>query len=273
MDRIIDVGAGPPVVLVPGVQGRWEWMAPAIDALARSCRVLSFSLAGEPGSERGYDPERGFDDYVDQIEETLTSAGVSTTAVCGVSFGGLIALRWAACRPRRTTALVLVSTPAPEWRPDCRIEWYLRAPTLLSPLFAMQSPFRLGPEIWRAFDNTGERLRFATKHLATVARHPFSPSRMAERARLMRSTTVDFTAECSAVSAPTLVVTGEEHLDRVVSVSGSRTYARRIRDARPVCLDRSGHIGLVTRPEEFARTVGRFVADTARPAESLRRPA
>ena len=29
-----DRGAGPPLVLVPGIQGRWEWMAPAVDALA-----------------------------------------------------------------------------------------------------------------------------------------------------------------------------------------------------------------------------------------------
>ena len=34
--RIVDEGAGTPVVLVPGVQGRWEWMKPTVDALART---------------------------------------------------------------------------------------------------------------------------------------------------------------------------------------------------------------------------------------------
>ena len=30
---MIDVGSGTPVVLIPGLQGRWEWMAPTVDAL------------------------------------------------------------------------------------------------------------------------------------------------------------------------------------------------------------------------------------------------
>jgi hypothetical protein len=32
---VIDVGHGPPLVLVPGIQGRWEYLRPAIEALAR----------------------------------------------------------------------------------------------------------------------------------------------------------------------------------------------------------------------------------------------
>ena len=47
---MIDRGSGTPVVLVPGIQGRWEWMRPAVDALAARCRVLTFSLCDEPTS-------------------------------------------------------------------------------------------------------------------------------------------------------------------------------------------------------------------------------
>ena len=48
---MIDIGTGPPLVLIPGLQGRWEWMRPAVDALARRFRVLTFSLAGDNGSD------------------------------------------------------------------------------------------------------------------------------------------------------------------------------------------------------------------------------
>ena len=44
---IIDVGAGRPIVLIPGIQGRWEWMQPAVAALAVRFRVITFSLLGE----------------------------------------------------------------------------------------------------------------------------------------------------------------------------------------------------------------------------------
>jgi hypothetical protein len=43
--KIVDRGGGTPIVVIPGVQGRWEWMRPAIDALAHRSRVITFSLA------------------------------------------------------------------------------------------------------------------------------------------------------------------------------------------------------------------------------------
>ena len=46
---MVDVGAGTPLVLVPGIQGRWEWMQPSVEALARDYRVITASLPGEPG--------------------------------------------------------------------------------------------------------------------------------------------------------------------------------------------------------------------------------
>lgn len=273
MAGLVDVGSGPPLVLVTGVQGRWEWMGPTVHHLSRYCRVLTVSLAGEPGSGRDYDPLRGFDKYLEQIDDLMARANLLDAAVCGVSFGGLIALYWASRRPEATRSLVLASTPAPEWRPDCRIEWYLRAPRLLSPLFAAQSPFRVGPEIWQAFDRLGLRLRFAARHLATVARHPFSPTRMAARAKLMADGTVDFATACDHVSVPTLVVTGEPGLDRVVAVEGTRRYVERIRGAKAHTIAGTGHLGLVTKPARFAETVGQFVIAHTRQPKPLRKPA
>ncbi|PYR01316.1 MAG: alpha/beta hydrolase, partial [Acidobacteria bacterium] len=34
--QIIEYGGGDPLVLIPGIQGRWEYMRPAIEALAAS---------------------------------------------------------------------------------------------------------------------------------------------------------------------------------------------------------------------------------------------
>ena len=258
---MIDVGSGPPVVLIPGIQGRWEWMWPAVDALERRCRVITFSLAEVRGNGRRVNSTGGFDDYLDQIDGVMTRAGLTDAAMCGVSFGGLVALHWAARRPERTRALVLVSTPSPDWTPGARVQWYLSAPRLLSPVFAAQSPFRLGPEIWRALDCVGDRLAFTGRHLARVTLSPSSPVGMADRVRQM--STIDFEADCRRVTAPTLVVTGEPGLDRVVPVESTRLYTDRIAGARHVTLERTGHIGLVTRPDRFAEMVGPFVVRSA----------
>jgi hypothetical protein len=44
---IVDRGSGPPLVLIPGLQGRWEYLRPAVDALSVFFRVLTFSLGSE----------------------------------------------------------------------------------------------------------------------------------------------------------------------------------------------------------------------------------
>ena len=49
--KIVDRGGGTPIVVIPGAQGRWEWMKPAIDVLAQRCRVITFSLADEPSAD------------------------------------------------------------------------------------------------------------------------------------------------------------------------------------------------------------------------------
>ena len=138
--NIIDRGSGTPVVLVPGIQGRWEWMGPAVDALATRGRVITFSLADEPTSGASFDERSGFDSYVQQIADALDAAGVQSAIVCGVSYGGLIAASFAARHPDRTRAVVVVSAIPPSWTPDSRVRFLCRAPRLLSPLFCINLP-------------------------------------------------------------------------------------------------------------------------------------
>ena len=257
-----DRGAGPPLVLVPGIQGRWEWMRPAVDALAAACRVIADSLPGEAGSIADTDPAVGFESYTTWIDRLLDRAGVRGQAsLCGISYGGWIALHYAAARPERVRTLTLVSTPSPSWQPGCRVNRYLAAPRLMSPVFALGSPFRLYPEIAAAFPPLGARARFIADHLDRVLRHPFAPTRMAERVRFAGR--VDFDADCARIAAPTQVITGVPGLDRVVDVDSTREYLRTIPGSRYDRIERTGHIGLVTRPERFADAVTRFIASPA----------
>src|SRR5512139_2704568 len=145
--EMIDIGAGVPLVLIPGIQGRWEWMRPAVEALAKRTRVLTFSLCGDPGAGRGIDPALGFDSFIAQVDAALERARVPAAAICGVSYGGFIAVRYAAIRPQRVTGLVLTSSPGPTWRPDARAQRYVRAPWLHVPAFALGSGRGLWPEI------------------------------------------------------------------------------------------------------------------------------
>ena len=263
---LIDLGNGPPLVLIPGIQGRWEYLEPAIDALAELFRVLTFPLSGEQGCEATVDSTIGIDNDAHQVEAVLDRLGIRRATICGISFGGLPAIRFAAMHPERTSALVLVSTPGPGWRLRPRHCFYARWPRLFGPLFLAESPFRLRAELAAALPTLRGRWRFARWQLGTLIRAPLSLGRMATRASLM--TSVDLLDDCVRVTAPTLVVAGEQALDRVLRVEGTPAYVKLISGARSVVLERTGHLGSVTRPELFASIVCDFLDRSGRAGQA-----
>ena len=63
--------------------------------------------------------------------------------------------------------------------------------------------------------------------------------------------------------APALAITGEPGLDRTVPVDLTRRYLDCLPGTEHVVLDRTGHMGTVTRPAAFASLVASFIARTA----------
>jgi pimeloyl-ACP methyl ester carboxylesterase len=263
---IIDVGAGPPVVLIPGIQGRWEWMRPAVDALAHHCRVITFSLPGEPPTGVTQETGPGFDIFLRQIDDALDDAKVTRAAICGVSFGGLIAVRYAARRTERVQALVLVSALSPRWRPDDRDLFYMGAPRRRAPLFFVRAVGRARPELRATFPGLRERWAFALRYGRLIVTAPASPRHMSLRAKIAAAE--DFVEDCGRIAAPTLVLSGEPDLDRVVPVETTLEYVKSIPGARSAMLEGTGHLGLATRPDRFAAIVGQFVADHSQPSHT-----
>jgi len=266
--NIVDVGAGPPLVLIPGVQGRWEWMRPGVEALSRHYRVLTFSLADEPASGCDFKVAEGFSNYVAQIEAIMDTAGVRTAIICGLSYGGLIAAAFAARHPDRTAALVLLSALPPRWQADDRARFYLRFPRLLFPLFALQS-LRLTREIRAARDTLFDGLATTVRHGWNVITHPTSPVRMARRVRFLEG--LDLDAGLSRLNVRTLIVTGEDQLDHVVPPMRTREYLQLWPEAMSMTIARTGHLGLITRPDELISMLARFLQSPAVPAEARRR--
>jgi len=264
--EIIDRGEGLPLVLIPGIQGRWQYMRPAIDRLARSFRVITFPLCGERASQRRFEPARGLDNFVDQIDAVLDDRGLARAVMCGVSFGGLIALHFAANREARTSALVLVSTPGPDFRPTPRHQLYARVPWLFGPAFLAGIPGRVRAEISLALPHHRDRRRFAWGQIRALAGAPLSLPQMAARSTLLGSP--DLTDDCARVAAPTLVISGEPSLDRVVPAEGAAEYLRLIPGSRAARIERTGHLGYITRPDVFAGIVEHFVPAATAARES-----
>jgi pimeloyl-ACP methyl ester carboxylesterase len=238
-----------PLVLIPGIQGRCEYMRPTLDALSAHFDALTFSLENSTT----------LDGYVGQVVDLLAARRIDRAVICGVSFGGVVAVRLAAAHPEHVSALVLASTPAPGWHLKPRHDFYARLPRIFGPLFLVESPFRMRDELAAALPNPRVRRRFKRRVLKTALTAPISFKAMAGRARLMQS--IDLRPDCARITAPTLVLTGDAVLDHVVPAHGSSEYARLIPGARAAVLERTGHLGSVTRPEAFAALIADFVRD------------
>ena len=251
---MIVAGHGTPLLLIPGIHGRWEWMRPTVDALARRLRVAAYSLPGEPENVPPF-AARSFDDLVRQALNVMTRAGMRQAAVCGTSYGGLIAAALAARAPDRVSALILVSALPPDFEPDDRIRRCAEHPLLMAPAFLAGAPGRALPEIRRA--RPRDWVRCALGMGLEAVRAPQSPVRMASRLRLLHGQ--DLVAECRRITVDTLVLTGDDDLDLVVPPALSRRYLRLIPGARHECCAGTGHFGLVTRPDDFAARVQHFI--------------
>ena len=167
-----------------------------------------------------------------------------------------MAVRFAATQPARTERLILVSTPGPAWHLKARHRFYLRAP-LLRAAFMAEAPWRMRKELATVLPRPSDRARFALAQLRTLGKAPVSFTHMAERARSI--STLDLADDCARIAAPTLVVTGEPGLDHVVPREGASAYIQTISGARGAVIERTGHLGVITRPDAFASLVRAFV--------------
>jgi pimeloyl-ACP methyl ester carboxylesterase len=70
----------------------------------------------------------------------------------------------------------------------------------------------------------------------------------------------DLAADAKSIAVPTLVITGEAQLDRVVPVAGTHEYLALVPGSEGFTLARTGHIGLVTKPDQFADAIAGFAA-------------
>lgn len=240
-----------PIVIVPGIQGHWEWMRPTLAALRAHGDVRTFSLNDETGTG---DP---FAQWMAHVDRLIDGTGRERVVLIGVSFGGLVVTRYAARRPDRVAALILVSAPSPRMPLGKTEERFLRHPLATLPLFALRGATRLAPEVIAARPTWRSRAAFALAYGWQVLARPLAPVKSARWVRAWQTT--DITSDCARVTAPTHIITGERDLDRVVPVPSTLDYLALIPGATASVLPRTGHIGLVSRPDQFAALVREFL--------------
>ena len=104
----VEIGSGPPVLLVHGLSGAWQNWLETIPDLARDHRVVAVDLPGFGESEMPRDKISisGYGVFLDRFMEQV---GMDAATLVGNSMGGFVSAEAAIKFPHRVERLVLVA--------------------------------------------------------------------------------------------------------------------------------------------------------------------
>jgi pimeloyl-ACP methyl ester carboxylesterase len=228
--------------------GGFELLGPLARLLASHYRVISYQLRGEDDCfalRRRF----GLKDLVQDLAEFLEWHCLERPAILGVSFGGVLALEFAACFPHRLRKLVVQGAGA-------RFERGL----LQQVAGMVLSRYPLPAD--NPFVNQFFNLLFGSKqkqgplfHFVTQQCWQTDQGVMTHRFHLAERFTLD--GRMDRIRVPTLLMAGDR--DLLVSPRSLADLGDGIGNARVVRLPGCGHLAFVTQPERVADETQRFL--------------
>jgi pimeloyl-ACP methyl ester carboxylesterase len=258
-----EAGAGPPIFLLHGLGGTWQYWARTMELLAGSARCIALDL---PGFGRSDAPPGGFtlDSASDRLAAALRALGGAPAVVCGHSLGGPLAARFALRHPDAVSRIVLVGpsglAPAPAWQ--LRLLRAVPAYNLVQRVpFAWERALLAVPPLRRA------GLGLLVDDTAAV--DPALVLRLVAGARQARELTAALDAsfatglddDAPLVPVPIAAIWGDR--DRMVPSSDAEILKRVVPSAEIHYLPACGHLPMVERPEAFAVLLRQLAAGTA----------
>jgi proline iminopeptidase len=194
---------------------------------------------------------------LDAIREALTLEHV---AVLGDSYGGMIAMAYAAAHPEHVARLILSDSGAPSWKglvhllpqvfPDREEQGEREAKKLAAdPQAAAQAD--LVNHMRMMFYSTEMRDAYVA-HMGDLG---FEPA--VGRAVQQSTENLDLTAKLAGFHFPTLVITGR--YDMNVAPLTAWRMAHAIPGAQLVFFEKSGHLPAYEEPEKYLQTLDSFL--------------
>ncbi|MCS7083079.1 MAG: alpha/beta hydrolase [Bacteroidota bacterium] len=243
-------GEGRPVFLLHGWGANAQAMAPLVTSLAPQHRVYAIDLPGfgySPPPPEAWTVQR----YAEAIAELARREGIAEgLAAIGHSFGGRIALRWAADPQLRGPLERLVLLSAAGLRPRRTWRYYARR----TAAEALKAPLRMLPELWR--DRALDRLRRSALWRMLGSRD-YRQAHGVMREVLVRTVTDHLDGLLPQIRLPTLILWGEQ--DRVTPLDQAYRLREGIAGALLHVIPQAGHHLLQDAPKTVCHLVREFL--------------
>lgn len=246
-----EIGEGPVVVLLHGFcedRTLWDFH---VSALEKQCRVVNLDLPGF-GENEGLTEACTVDDLADIVRDTILKLGYSKVTLVGHSLGGYIGLSLLERYPESLNGLCLFHSTAFGDSVEKRenrdktvafIEKYgvqLFAQSFVPPLFNPSLRADLVTEI-------ADLVKVAAGTDASTVTHV---------TRAMRDRP-DRKEVVAMAKVPIQYIIGKA--DQAVPLEASLAQCYLARDSQAHFLEKTGHMGMIERPEETLHSIKKFV--------------
>lgn len=244
-----DEGSGRPLVLLPGLGGDGSMFGPQVEAFRSSTRVVRPDLRGNGRSGPLAGPIGSvIDRQCDDLAALMDHLGLGRAVVVGVSYGGAVALRFAARHPDRLAGLVAVDTFA-----ELRVTRPMEALLLLGSYLTLPAPFLPRPAL-RALLRLFFRGRPAALEAIPALVDGLRPAEVTRQSIAMCR--VDETRHAGRISCPTLGIVGGRYR---TAVRLMRRAMAAIPGARLEVVPDSMDPTNLCRPDAFNRLLDAFL--------------
>ncbi len=246
--------ADPVVTFVNGLSMRTAHWAPYFDMLPRrGCRVLSYDLPGQGFSSKPV-LGMGFDDHAEALGALHEHLEIESSFVLGISFGGVVALKYALSDPERVRGLMPASTFS-ELNEQLRLHAY----NLYQGLTRLGFEFYL--DLLMPLNFTNEFLLEHRQFNDVLKRAGVAGNDLYGIQNIMESLAhfESITPELSRITCPTMILNGE--YDFLTPRSLHDIIRREIANSRLYVVAHMAHAFTMEVPAVVSRLVGDFVAE------------
>ena len=250
-------GDGPPLVLVMGIgYDSSLWTLAQVPVLSTQFQVILVDNRDAGRSSKARQPYT-IADMADDLAGLLDELGIQRSHVLGLSMGGMIAQEFALRHGDRLDRLVLAGTgaaPARSAVDPIHIWNWVKANDATGEMFGGQQFVSL---FSTAFLRNHQAVRDTAELLANNP-YPMSPEAYGRQAAAYLQ--FDALDRLAAITAPTLVIVGEQ--DLLTPPWIVREVAEAITGARLEVIpgDGSSHLVAIERPDDFNRLVSSFLS-------------
>jgi proline-specific peptidase len=260
-------GSGPLLVCHPGGPGGSAAEFRDFAGLDDTFELVLFSPRGSHGSDPADDYRLG--SYTADLEALREHLGVEQLNLLGFSHGGCVAIAYAAAHGPHVRRLVLVDTFA-VWDDEAEASMTRAIETRSDEPWFAEAAKAIEEEQAAEFSSAGELIANLQRQIplyfhrwegndkvGRILAEDFAHSEPLHHFNTVEFPTFDLRAELQTITAPTLVVVGDD--DFICGPTCADAMVRELPDARLVTIPEAGHFVYVEQPAAFRAALTEFL--------------